>query len=69
MANPTIRIHDLATDKVVDREMTKEEFDKWSAQKIIDEKKTQETLDKVAARQAVYAKLGLTADEIAALAD
>jgi hypothetical protein len=32
MSNPLIRIHNLETDEVVDREMTDEEFAQWQAQ-------------------------------------
>ena len=35
MTNPTIRIHDLATNKVVDREMNDEEFATYEADKAI----------------------------------
>jgi hypothetical protein len=32
MANPEIRIHDLETGEIVDREMTDEEYAEWQAQ-------------------------------------
>ena len=61
------------TGEVIERELTADEL----AQREADakaaeaEKAAQDkaAADKAAARQAVYAKLGLTADEIAALAD
>jgi len=67
MTKPTVRIHDLETDEVIDREMTDEEFLEYtkSAEREAVEQKI--TADKLAAREAVYTKLGLTADEVAAL--
>jgi hypothetical protein len=63
----TLRI----SDNGVDRDMTAEEIDAYNkdvardaAAKAIND---QEIADKEAKRQAVYAKLGLTADEIASL--
>jgi predicted ABC-class ATPase len=59
-----IRIHDISTDKVVDREMTVKEFEEFSkAQEL------QASIDNAAItkKQEVLAKLGLTADEVAAL--
>ncbi len=71
MINPIIRIHNVETDEVIDREMTNAEYEVYLADKEQETKKiadSQKALaDKEAARQAVYAKLGLTADEIAAL--
>jgi hypothetical protein len=70
MTNPIIRIHDLETNEVIDREMTEAEFAAWSAQKAIDDAKAEE----VAAAQADKAKaeakleaLGITADDLKAL--
>ena len=31
MTNPTIRIHDISTDTITDREMTEEEFAQYEA--------------------------------------
>lgn len=31
MANPTVRIHDIATNEIVDREMSDEEYATYSA--------------------------------------
>jgi hypothetical protein len=61
------------TGEVTERELTADELaqrgadaEAYANKKAADDK---EAADKAAARQAVYAKLGLTADEIAALAD
>ena len=62
-----------ATGEVSERELTADELAQreadataYAEQKAVDD---QAAADKEAARNAVYAKLGLTADEIAALAD
>ena len=62
-----IRIHDLSTGEVLDREMTAAEFTEYKAQKVTDESNQAEAVDKLAAKQAVLAKLGLTAMEVSAL--
>jgi hypothetical protein len=69
MTNPMLTIHNVETGEIIEREMTAAEktaFDS-AAQEYVDKEKNK--ADKAAARVAVYAKLGLTADEIAALAD
>ena len=61
------------TGEVSERELTADELAQRAAdaKAYADQKATEDkaAADKAAARQAVYAKLGLTADEIAALAD
>jgi muconolactone delta-isomerase len=67
MPNPMIRIHNTETDEVIDREMTDEEYADFQAR---EEAFAQELADKEAAKavkESAYAKLGLTAEEIAAL--
>jgi hypothetical protein len=56
MTNPMIRIHDLATDKVIDREMTNDELQETQA-RIARENA------KVAQKDALLEKLGITEDE------
>ncbi len=63
MTKPMIRIHDLSTDELIDREMTDEEFKQFQvsgveieAKKIADEAKT-------TAKAALLERLGITADE------
>jgi hypothetical protein len=66
MTNPTITIVEL-DGNVIDRKMTDEEFkelkamqSKWSAEEAV-------VSDKISAKAAIYAKLGLSAEEIALL--
>ena len=71
MSTPQITIHNAATGETITRDYNEAEFaqheiDKAQAAKDAADK-AQADADKAAARQAVLKKLGLTADEIAAL--
>jgi hypothetical protein len=67
MSNPIIRIHDLSTNEVIDREMTNEEVEQANyvspklAQERADEAKVYAA--KEAQRQAILTRLGLTEEE------
>jgi len=63
MTRPIIRIHNLETNEVIDREMNDEEFAKW--QKVSEEIEIQKAteLEAAAKRQALLDKLGITEDE------
>lgn len=63
MANPIVRIHNIETDEVIDREMTDEEFAKFKADKAKQIKTQSETEAKETQRQEILDRLGLTADE------
>jgi hypothetical protein len=67
MSNPIIRIHDTETNEIIDREMTKAEFTAYQAD--LDARAAEEAAKaaKAAEKAAVLAKLGLTAEELAAL--
>jgi hypothetical protein len=60
---PMVRIHDLATDEVIDREMNDAEFAQYEADKATELAAEAEAETKEAARQAILDRLGLTADE------
>lgn len=63
MTRPIVRIHDLSTDEVIDREMNDEEFAAYETeQKIAAEQAAAEEV-KAAEKEALLAKLGITADE------
>jgi len=64
---PTIRIHDTTTDEVIDREMTNAEFTAYQAEQEAKAAEAAQAVAKAAAKQAVLDKLGLSAEEIAAL--
>jgi hypothetical protein len=67
---PTLR---TGSDEAGYVDLSTEEYeatiDQWADNQIAVQEAEQAAADKAAAREAVYAKLGLTADEIAALAD
>lgn len=63
MSRPTIRIHDLATDTVVDREMNDAEFATWQEEQAAQAAEAAELAAKTQARQALLDKLGITEDE------
>jgi ribosome assembly protein YihI (activator of Der GTPase) len=63
MTKPTIRIHDLETNEIIDREMTDDEFIQYQADKAAELAKQAEVDAKAAEKQALLDKLGITADE------
>lgn len=70
MANPIIKIHNVETDEVIEREMNEEEYEKYleNIKGYELDKKARE--EKEAIRQSALSKLidlGLTEEEIAAL--
>jgi len=62
-----VRIHNSQTDKIIDREMNADEFAQYEASRAEQATAQAEQGAKDAAKQAVIAKLGLSADEVAAL--
>ena len=64
---PMIRIHDLATDEVIDREMDDAEYEQHLADIAADQTAKADEAAKAAAKEAVLDKLGLSAEEMAAL--
>jgi len=67
---PTIKISDLATGEVIEREMNAEELAQWEADKTQAEAKLEAKNQAVLAKAAAQAKLaalGLTADDLKAL--
>lgn len=63
MTKPTVRIHDMATDEVIDREMNEEEFTAYQADIVIAEARKTDESEAEAKRAAILERLGLTADE------
>lgn len=63
MTKPFIRIHNIETDEVIDREMTDDEYANFLAIKEADELKAQEEAAKAQERQALLDRLGITAEE------
>jgi len=67
MSKPIIKIHNVETNEIIEREMTDEEYETYESSRADQVTAQSEQAAKDAARQAVLDKLGLTSDEIAAL--
>jgi hypothetical protein len=63
MTKPIIRIHDLETNEVIDREMTNAEFAAYEINQAKQATAKAEAEAKSAEKQALLDKLGITADE------
>ena len=63
MSRPMIRIHDLATDEVIDREMNDAEFAQYEADQAANAAAEEDAAEKAAARAALLAKLKITEEE------
>jgi hypothetical protein len=59
-----VRIHDLSTDEVIDREMNDEEFSQYQAEQAARVEAQAEAEAKAADKSALLARLGLTEDEL-----
>ena len=70
MGNPIIRIHNVETSEIEDREMTDAEFAEFEQNQISAKEDLQRAQEAKRIRESALAKLaalGLTEDEIAAL--
>ena len=70
MSNPMIRIHDLATNQVIDREMTETEFSQWEIEQAATaaiQAQFEANAQAKELAQSKLAALGLTADDLKAL--
>lgn len=63
MSNPTIRIHDLSTNEVIDREMNADEFAQWEADQLAQANQEAAEAQKAADKAALLTKLGISNDE------
>ena len=63
MAIPTVRIHDLSTDEVIDREMNDAEFAQYEADQTAAAAQAAAEAAKAAEKAALLERLGITADE------
>tara|TARA_R110000822_G_C15125246_1_gene474469 strand:- start:29 stop:247 length:219 start_codon:yes stop_codon:yes gene_type:complete len=61
---PTIRIHNVETDEVIDREMNDVEFANYQADQAAQAIAKAEADAKETAKAAILDRLGLTADEL-----
>ena len=70
MTKPMIRIHNVETDEIIDREMTNAEFAKYEAEQEAETIKATEAAAKATAKAAAQSKLaalGLTVEDLTAL--
>ena len=63
MTKPIIRIHNLDTNEVIDREMNAAEFAQYEADQAKYQLEKAEAQAKASAKSALLVKLGITADE------
>lgn len=63
MTKPMIRIHDLAANEIIDREMNDAEFAEYEAEQAAVAAQAQAKAEAEAARAALLAKLGITEEE------
>ena len=61
---PTVRIHNVETDEVIDREMNDDEFAEYQARLADQATKEAEAEAKATAKTAILDRIGLTADEL-----
>jgi hypothetical protein len=63
MKKPMIRIHDVETNEIIDREMTDAEFEIYEAGLAADAAAKIEAAAKATAKAELLTRLGITADE------
>jgi hypothetical protein len=61
---PMIRIHNLETNEIIDREMNDEEFAQYEVDQAKSAAIKAEVEAKAAEKQAILDRIGLTADEL-----
>ena len=63
MSKPIIRIHDLSTNEVIDREMNDVEFAQYELEKANAAAAQAEAEARAAQRQVILSRLGITEEE------
>jgi len=63
MSRPTIFVHDISTDTVIDREMNDAEFADYQAQQSANATRQADVEAAAAAKAALLTKLGITEEE------
>jgi hypothetical protein len=62
-ARPMVRIHNMETDEVIDREMNDAEFTQWQADQVANAQEQAAAAQKAADRTALLAQLGITEEQ------
>jgi len=60
---PMVRIHNVETDEIIDREMNDAEFAQYEADQTLQATEQAEAEAKATAKSSLLAKLGITAEE------
>jgi hypothetical protein len=63
MSRPTVIIHNIETDEIINREMNDEEFASYEAEQAVEAARQAEAAIKEAQRQALLDRLGITSEE------
>ena len=63
MARPIVRIHNIETNEVIDREMNDQEFAQYEAEQKANAAIQAEAEARATAKAALLTKLGITAEE------
>lgn len=63
-SRPTVRIHNLETNEIIDREMNDTEFAEYEIMQAASAEKLAAMEQKAAEKAALLARLGLTEDEL-----
>jgi hypothetical protein len=63
MTRPLVRIHNVTTDEIIDREMNDVEFAEFQVEELKKQAQQAEAAAKESARQALLSKLGITQEE------
>ena len=67
MTKPIIRIHNIETNEIIDREMNDAEFAQYEAEQAAQAAKQAEAEANAIAKAALLSRLGITAEEAALL--
>ncbi len=63
ITKPMVRIHDLETNEIIDREMNDAEFAQYEVEQVAEATRQAEAEAKAAQRQALLTRLGITEEE------
>jgi hypothetical protein len=63
MTKPMVRIHDIETNEIIDREMTDAEFAQYEADQIASQTKIAKVESQAKNKAALLERLGITEDE------
>jgi hypothetical protein len=63
MTKPTIRIHNIETNEIIDREMTDAEYTVYQADQTAEAARQAELAARESTRQALLSRLGITQEE------